>query len=97
MVHIKKSLRNKNGREKIHSMPMMQVNFCSCCSVTTSCLTLLFCDPMDCSLPGSSVRRIFQARILERVAVSFSRKELNLLPDPGVEPGSPALQAVFTV
>ena len=30
------------------------------------------CDPMDCSLPGSSVREIFQARILEWVAISFS-------------------------
>ena len=33
-----------------------------------SCLTL--CDPMDCSSPGSSVHRIFQARILEWVAIS---------------------------
>ena len=32
-----------------------------------------FCDPMDCSLPGSSVHGIFQARILEWVAISFSR------------------------
>ena len=31
------------------------------------------CDPMDCSLPGSSVHRILQARILEWVAISFSR------------------------
>ena len=31
------------------------------------------CDPMDCSLPGSSVQGIFQARILEWVAISFSR------------------------
>ena len=30
------------------------------------------CDPMDCSLPGSSVYGIFQARILEWVAISFS-------------------------
>ena len=29
-------------------------------------------DPMDCSLPGSSVRGIFQARVLEWVAVAFS-------------------------
>ena len=29
------------------------------------------CDPMDCSLPGSSVHGIFQARILEWVAISF--------------------------
>ena len=37
-----------------------------------SCVWL--CDPMDCSLPGSSVNGIFQARILEWVAISFSRK-----------------------
>ena len=34
----------------------------------------ILCDPMDCSLPGSSVHGIFQARILEWVAVSFSRR-----------------------
>ena len=39
--------------------------------VTQSCPTL--CDPMDYSLPGSSVHGIFQARVLERVAISFSR------------------------
>ena len=39
--------------------------------VAQSCLTL--CDPMDCSLPGSSIHWIFQARVLERVAISFSR------------------------
>ena len=35
--------------------------------------SLTLCDPMDCSLPGSSVHRILQARILEWVAISFSR------------------------
>ena len=35
-----------------------------------SCQTL--CDPMDCSLPGSSVHGIFQARVLEWVAIAFS-------------------------
>ena len=35
------------------------------------CLTL--CDPMDCSLPGFSVLGILQARILEWVAIPFSR------------------------
>ena len=39
--------------------------------VTQSCPTL--CDPMDCSLPGSSVHGILQTRILERFAISFSR------------------------
>ena len=37
-------------------------------SAAQSCLTL--CDPRDCSPPGSSVHGIFQARILERVAIS---------------------------
>ena len=39
--------------------------------VTQLCLTL--CDPTDCSLPGSSVHGIFQARVLEWVAISFSK------------------------
>ena len=38
--------------------------------VAQSCLTLR--DPMDCSLPGSSVHGIFQARVLEWVAIAFS-------------------------
>ena len=41
--------------------------------VTRSCLTPR--DPMDCSLPGSSVRGIFQARVLEWGAIAFSRLE----------------------
>ena len=40
--------------------------------VAQSCLTL--CDPMGCSLPGSSVHGIFQARVLEWGAISFSRR-----------------------
>ena len=39
--------------------------------VTQSCPTL--CDPMDCSFPGSSAHGILPARILEWVAISFSR------------------------
>ena len=38
--------------------------------VAQSCLTLP--DPMDCSLPGSSIHGIFQPRVLEWVAISFS-------------------------
>ena len=40
--------------------------------VPQSCPTLY--NPMDCSLPSSSVHGIFQARILEWVAISFSRR-----------------------
>ena len=43
-----------------------------CCLVTKLCPT--FCDTMDYSLPASSVHGIFQARILEWVAISFSRR-----------------------
>ena len=39
--------------------------------VAQLCSTL--CDPVDCSLPGSSIHGILQARILEWVAISFSR------------------------
>ena len=59
-----------------------------CCA--QSCLTLR--NPMDCSAPGSSVHGILQARILEWVAMPFSRGS----SDPRIEPVSletPALQA----
>ena len=46
-------------------------------------------DPMDCSLPDFSVHEILQARILEWVAIPFSRGSSRLRD----EPKSPALQA----
>ena len=48
------------------------------------------CDPVDGSPPGSSVYGILQARILEWVAVLFSR---GIFPASGTEPRSSALQA----
>ena len=56
--------------------------FCCCCLVDKLCLTL--CDPMDCSLPGSSVCGVSQARVLDWVAISFSRGS----SDPGIKPTS---------
>ena len=44
---------------------------CVCVLVTQSCLTLS--DPMDCGPPASSVHGILQARILEWIAIPFSR------------------------
>ena len=44
---------------------------CVCVLIVQSCLTL--CNPMHCSPPGFSVHDILQARILEWVAISFSR------------------------
>ena len=50
---------------------MVSLCFSSWVLVAQTCLTL--CDLMDCSPPGSSVRGILQARILESVAIPFSR------------------------
>ena len=55
--------------------------------VTQSGQTL--CNPMDYSLPGSSIHGIFQVRVLEWFAIPSPGD----LPDPGIEPRSPALQA----
>ena len=64
------------------------------CVCTQSCPTL--CDAMGCSLPGSSVHGISQARILEWVAIPSPGD----LPDPGIEPKSlesPALAGGFFI
>ena len=50
---------------------MEPVSWLWICSITRLCLIL--CDPIDCSSPGSSVHGILQVRILEWVAISFSR------------------------
>ena len=55
--------------------------------VTQSCPTL--CDPVDCSLPGSSVPGIFQATVLKWIAISFSRgssqpRDQTRVPPPRV-------------
>ena len=55
--------------------------------VAQSCPTLS--DPMDCSLPGSSIHGIFQARVLEWGAIAFSKQRtiqlLNFLTDRGYQ------------
>ena len=55
---------------KAHSCMSHCMFVCCCCLVTKSCLPL--CDPLDCNLPGG-LHGILQARILEWVAVPFSR------------------------
>ena len=47
---------------------------CVCVCVCVSCLVMSDCDPKGYSPPGSSVHGIFQARILERVAILFPRE-----------------------
>ena len=61
--------------------------FCVLCLVTQSHLTL--CNPVDSSPPGSSVHRILQARTWKWVAIPPP----GYLPNPGIKPRSPKLQA----
>ena len=74
--------------KKLPNYPSEHLNwFIVCVLVTQSCPTL--CDPMGCSPPGSSFHEILQAKILEWVAIPFSRGSSQ----PGMGLGSPALQA----
>ena len=57
--------------------------------VAESCLTL--CDPRDCSLPGSSVHGIFQARVLEWVAISSPGNPLQADSVPSDPPGKQSI------
>ena len=59
------------------------------CSVAPLCLTL--CDPMDCSLPVFSAHGIFQATMLELVAIPT----LGDIPDPGIKLAS-LVSSTFT-
>ena len=62
--------------------------YCCCCLITK--LYLILCNPMNCSLPGSSVHEISQVRELEWVAIFLSRRS-----SLGMEPASPALPNRF--
>ena len=77
----------------LYSKSLLVIDFIYVCVYAQSCQTLF--DPMDCSLPGSSVHGIYQTRILEQVAIFFSRGNL---PDSGIKPTSlvfPALAGRF--
>ena len=62
-----------------------------CCCYLVAKLYLTSCNPVDCKPPDFSVHGIWQARILEWVAISFSKG----LPDPGIKPASTALAGQF--
>ena len=72
-----------------HSCFCIDPGLCACMLSHFSRVRL--CDPMDYSLPGSSVHGIIQARIFEWVAIPSSRGSSN----PGMEPTSPALAGRF--
>ena len=71
-----------------NSTPLESVSFFSVRAQSLS--GVWHCDPMDCNPPGSSVRGIFQVRMLEWAAIFSSRD----LPNPGIEPASPASTAL---
>ena len=73
-------------KENPRSHADLYTNACVCAQL---CLPL--CDLTDCSPPGSSVHGISQTRILEWIALPSP----GVLPDPGIKPKSPALQADF--
>ena len=65
------------GRPVVKHLPC-NAQAAAAAKLLQSCPTL--CDPMDCSPPASSVHGIFQARVLEWVAIAFSamhRKGIN--------------------
>ena len=62
--------------------------------VAQSCLILS--DPMDCSLPGSSIHGIFQARVLEWVAIAFSVKRYYLMLKQGLSLANPTVRSSYT-
>ena len=57
--------------QNMRTCPMPLSGLVCECEVAQLCLTL--CNPMDCSLPGSSIHGIFQPRVLEWGAISFYR------------------------
>ena len=76
------------GFPMLYSRPFLAIYFI-CSSESHLVVSNSFVTPTDCSLPGSSIHGISQARIREWVAVPFSRD----LPKPGIKPRSLTLQA----
>ena len=73
--------------EQSNGMLVEQLMVCCMCVCAQLCLT--FCDPMDCSPPDSSV----QGFPRQNTGVGCHSLLQGGLPNPGIEPGSPALQA----
>ena len=68
MIH---DIRHRFGLNRPMQLCILSLKSESESEVAQLCPTV--CDPTDCSLPGSSVHGIFQARVLEWIAISFSR------------------------
>ena len=103
LIHINTPIRNKKFFKRENRNPesvagclfieagltskMMISNLKSESKIAQSCPIL--CDPMDCSPPGSSIHGIFQVRVWSGLPFPSPGD----LPDPRIEPRSPALQA----
>ena len=70
---------------ELHVAILHHATSASCCFVAQLCLIL--CDPMDCSLPGSSVHEISRQEYWRGLPFPSPGD----LPDPGIETASPAL------
>ena len=68
-----KILQAKLQQFRNHELPDVQAGFRKGRESEVAQLSPTLCDPMDCSPPGSSIHGILQARVLEWVAISFSR------------------------
>ena len=82
-------------KEIINKMKMQPTAWEIVCACAQLCPTL--CDPVDGSPPGSSVHRIFQARILEQIATTYSILPEDF-PNPGIKSeslASPAMAGGF--
>ena len=88
-MRIKVDFNTSLLRISVHweKLAVFRVDIASVAQSLQSCPTL--CDPIDCSLPGSSVHVILWASVLDWVAMPSSSRESS----QGIEPGSPALQA----
>ena len=74
-----------------HFLCAFPLNFLPCCCYVVAKLCLTLCDPMDCSLPGSSVPEISRQEYWSGLPCPSPGD----LPDPGMEPTSPALAGGF--
>ena len=72
------------------SVTLWAVGLCVC---VWSLSSIRLCNPMDCSLPGSSVHEIFQQEYCSGLQFPLPRD----LPDPGIKPTSPASASGFFI
>ena len=91
MLPVSPLFQKMGRRDAWNCLSLAAIPF-ACCLVAQSCPTL--CGLMDCSLPGSSVHKVLQARMLDWLAISSSR---DLLLDPAIKPESAALTGGFFI